>query len=279
MPPEPIVIAESTARFDGGAMFGHVPKVVWNRIVSCDEQNRVETAQNCLLLRDFHGRNILVETGMGAKWDAKERALYGLNGRDWAGLLHPHGLGTMDIDVVVLTHLHIDHAGGLTFRNDEGHLAPTFPTARIYVQEGEWSVANNPDPRSRPSYRADDFLPVEKSGQVVLVRGDRELFDGCAVRVTGGHTANHQLVRFDIGGRFLYFLGDILPSSAHLKPHWVMGYDLFPMGVMESRARILREIVDTDHLCVFGHDPQVGIVRLVTIEGRIVAQPITGVYT
>lgn len=240
--------------FDGGAMFGHVPKVVWNRLVDTDEYNRVLCSCNSLLVR-IGGLNILTDPGMGQKWNEKELQLYGLTAKSYDDLLRPHGLTPADIDMVIPTHLHIDHAGGLTRWNASGEISLTFPKARVLVQRGEWHAANHPDPRSRPSYRPHDWQPVHDAGLLELLDGDTRIIDGIDVVVTGGHTLHHQAIRFTAGGDTVWYLGDILPSSAHLKPHWVMGYDLYPIGVMESRARLLPLLEQDNVISVLGHDP------------------------
>ncbi len=249
------LIRESTVRFDGGAMFGHVPKSVWNRLVSCDRFNRVLTACNCLLVK-ADGRNILVETGMGTKWSEKARGLYELQGTSFRDTLAPHGLRPEDIDTVLLSHLHIDHVGGLTEYGADGTPRLVFPNAKVYIQKGEWMAAHNPDPRSVPSYSGEDFNPAEEAGKLHLLEGDGELFPGISCEVTGGHTVWHQIFRFESEGKVLYYLADIFPSPAHLKPHWVMAFDLVPLEVMRARARLLPRFKEEKALCLLGHAPE-----------------------
>lgn len=261
-------IRESLARFDGGAMFGHVPKAVWSKLAPADEFNRIECSCNAILAR-VGGLNILTDPGMGLKWTPKEAALYHLRARPWEELLAPHGLTPDDIHAVAMSHLHIDHAGALTRWDADGRAVPVFPNAKVYVQRLEWERANNPDSRSRPSYRPQDFVPLMESGQIVLIDGDGEFLPGVESVVTGGHTAAHQALRFADGdGGALWFLADIFPSTAHLKPHWVMGYDLYPMGVMEARARLLPELAKQGVRCALGHDPFQEIGRIVEVDGK-----------
>ncbi|MCC6546569.1 MBL fold metallo-hydrolase [Candidatus Sumerlaeota bacterium] len=258
-------LQESTLRFDGGAMFGHVPKTVWQKLVEPDHNNRVLTACNSLLVRTA-GKNIVVEVGMGTKWSDKEVELYELKSNPYSQLLSPHGLTTSDIDLIIVTHLHIDHAGGLTRFNGQQKVESTFPNATVVVQQGEWEAANNPDLRSRPSYRAHDFLPIHESGKLQLVQGSRQILPGVEVILTGGHTQWHQIVKFTTARHTVYYLGDCIPSTAHLKPHWVMGYDLYPMDVIRARSRLFPLLVRENVIVVFGHDPANPVARIV--EGK-----------
>lgn len=256
------LLQESRLRFDGGAMFGHVPKTVWQRIVEPDANNRVLTACNSLLVRT-PDRNIIVEVGMGTKWNEKEVALYELQANTFDAMLAPHGLTPAQIDLVIVTHLHIDHAGGLTTWDAQQNAQLTFPNATVVVQQGEWDAANNPDLRSRPSYRPHDFLPVHEAGRFHLVQGSRTIAPGIDVIHTGGHTLWHQIVKFTTPRQTIYYLGDCIPSTAHLKPHWVMGYDLYPMDVIRARTRLFPLLMQENVTVVFGHDPATPVARIV----------------
>lgn len=259
------LLRESTVWFDGGAMFGHVPRVVWERLATPDAYNRLPVACNSLLVRTG-GKNVIIEAGMGLKWGDKERELYHLEAHSFDELLAPHGLTPAEIDLVIVSHLHIDHAGGLTTWDAERRPRLTFPNATVIAQLGEWEAANNPDLRSRPSYRAHDFLPVHEAGKLQLIQGPRPILPGIETIVTGGHTKWHQIVKLTSAGETLYYLADILPSSLHLKPHWVMGYDLYPTEVMASRSRLLPLLQDPKVICVFGHDPVLPVARVVAGE-------------
>lgn len=267
------LLQESIVRMDGGAMFGHVPRVVWHKLAVPDEQNRLACACNCLLVK-APGRNIVIEAGMGNKWNEKEVGLYDLKGHSFAELLAPHGLTPAAIHLVIVSHLHIDHAGGLTRWDATGAVVPTFPNATVVVQRNELCAASNPDPRSRPSYRAHDFLPIEQSGKLRLVDGNGVVDAGIEVIVTGGHTAWHQVVRIEAGDETVWFLADLFPSSAHLKPHWVMGYDLIPLEVMRSRTRLLPVLAKPNVVAVFGHDPYIPVARIIEEKGAYRAIPL-----
>jgi len=248
------LLTECHFLLDGGAMFGHVPKVVWQKMTTPDEYNRVPIACPCLVVR-AKDRVVVGDVGMGTKWNAKERDLYGLVPNRFADLLAPCGIAPTDVTDIVLTHLHIDHAGGLTEFGEDGTPRLVFPNAKVFVQRVEWEAALNPDPRSRPSYRPYDFMPILESGNLELIDGDAEILPGVRTEVVGGHTAGHQVIRYAAGETEVVYLGDILPSRAHLKPHWVMGYDLIPLGVMESRKQLLAELNERRSICVLGHDP------------------------
>lgn len=259
-----LLLRESRFRLDGGAMFGHVPKVVWSRAINTDSENRIPLACNVLLVRDDRGHVVLVDTGMGTKWPEKEAALYGLEGAPLARLLADSGVEASAVTDIVHTHLHFDHAGGSTQLDASGQPVPTFPKATVHVQAGEWHAARNPDPRSKPSYRPENFAPLEAAGRLRLANGDAELLPGIQVRVTPGHTLHHQSVRFDPGEGLapIWFFGDIIPTAHHLKPHWVMGYDLYPLDVMRTRDRLLGEAESQKAICIFEHDAYTALGRL-----------------
>ncbi len=258
-------------RLDGGAMHGVVPKTIWSRLVSCDENNRCEYATNCLLV-ERGARRVLVETGNGDKFPPKERAIYGIDhDRSVAVGLRTIGVEPSSIDMVVMTHLHFDHAGGAT-RRTPASLEPVFPRARHVVQRSEWRDATHPHERNRASYLAENIAPLEAAGLVDLVDGEREVAPGVRVLPTPGHTAGHQSVLFDdgCGGRVL-FLGDVVPTSVHLRLPFIMAYDLDVVGTLESKRALLARAADEGWLVVFGHDPTTPAARLVRDEkGEVV---------
>lgn len=259
-----MLLHECRFRLDGGAMFGHVPKVVWSRMIETDAENRIQLACKPLLLQHPSGRIALVETGMGTKWNAKERAMYALEVEDFDALLAPHGIARGDVTDVILTHLHLDHAGGATRLAEDGAtIVPAFPNARHHVQRGEWEVAQKPDPRSRPSYRPENYEPLHAAGLVDFVDGEAEILPGVRVIPTPGHTRFHQTVRIETGGAPIYYLGDIMPTSRHVRPHYAMGFDLYPLDVMTSRSALLERIVAEQALCIFEHDNDVPVGHIV----------------
>jgi glyoxylase-like metal-dependent hydrolase (beta-lactamase superfamily II) len=242
-------------RLDGGAMHGVVPKTIWNRLVSCDEHNRVEYATNCLLV-EGRGQRTLVETGNGDKFPARDREIYGIN-HDLSVEKNLRALGVEpdSIDNVVMTHLHFDHSGGATRRTASGAVEPVFKRARHVIQRGEYEDAVHPHERNRASYLAENFAPLHDAGLLRLVDGGAEVAPGVSVIPTPGHTAHHQSVLIDDGhGHKALFLGDVVPTSLHVKLPFIMAYDLDVVGTLETKRRILGQAVEERWLLVFGHD-------------------------
>jgi glyoxylase-like metal-dependent hydrolase (beta-lactamase superfamily II) len=255
------VLHDGTIALDGGAMFGVVPRVVWEKRDPPDDRNRVTLGLNVALV-ESGGKRVLVDTGMGDRWSEKEVRMYRID-RSTTLLdgLRGLGLGPEDIDVVVNTHLHFDHAGGNT-RREGDRLVPTFPRARYVVQRGEWEDARHPHERSRASYREDDFVPVAAAGQLDLIDGEVELAPGVrAVRV-GGHTTHHQMVVVQGGGETLVVPTDLLPTASHLPLPFVMGYDLFPVATLEAKRKLLEAAVEGGWRILFYHDARTPLGRV-----------------
>ena len=255
------VLHDGTIALDGGAMFGVVPRVVWEKRDPPDERNRVTLGLNVALI-ESGGKRVLVDTGMGERWSEKEVRMYRIDrSTTLLGGLRARGLGPEDIDVVVNTHLHFDHAGGNT-RVEGGRVVPAFPRARYVVQRGEWDDATHPHERSRASYRADDFVPVAEVGQLDLIDGEAEVAPGVrAVRV-GGHTTHHQMVVVESGGETLVVPTDLLPTASHLPLPFVMGYDLFPVATLEAKRKLLDAAVEGGWRILFYHDPRTPVGRV-----------------
>jgi len=255
------VLHDGTIALDGGAMFGVVPRVVWEKRDPPDERNRVTLGLNVALI-ESGGKRVLVDTGMGERWSEKEIRMYRIDrSTTLVGGLRARGLGPEDIDVVVNTHLHFDHAGGNT-RAEGGRVVPAFPRARYIVQRGEWDDATHPHERSRASYRADDFVPVAEAGQLDLIDGEAEVAPGVrAVRV-GGHTTHHQMVVVESGGETLVVPTDLLPTASHLPLPFVMGYDLFPVATLEAKRKLLDAAVEGGWRILFYHDPRTAVGRV-----------------
>ncbi len=250
------IIRESVFKLDGGAMFGVVPKTMWGKLSPADELNRVVLACNLLLI-DTGAAKVLIETGMGDRWSDKERERYGLE-----TLVSPEhtldgvGLKPKDIDFVIISHLHFDHAGGATISKD-GAIVPTYPNAKYVVQRGEWDFAFKANARAKASYRPDDFVPIEAHKQLLLVDGDYEVTPGVSVRLTGGHTSHHQVVCFESAGQKGVYFADIMPTRSHLSPPWVMGYDHYPLVSCDVKTEYLAKAAAEDWLVVFDHEPGV----------------------
>jgi glyoxylase-like metal-dependent hydrolase (beta-lactamase superfamily II) len=260
------IIKECTFKLDGGAMFGVVPKTLWSKETPCDQLNRVELACNLLLIETAHGK-VLIETGMGARWSDKEKDRYDLVRLvDANNPLAGCGTSCDDIDYVIISHLHFDHAGGATKLVD-GNLVPTFPKAKYVIQKGEWEFAHNANARARASYRLEDFDPLSTFGCLQLVEGDFEVLPGIKVAVTGGHTSHHQMVTFASQGETGVYFADIIPTKEHLSPPWVMGYDHFPLVSCDVKTTWLKRAYEANWLVVFDHEVDIPWGRLALSQG------------
>lgn len=247
------IIRECEFKLDGGAMFGVVPKPLWQKASPSDALNRISLACNLLLISGPFG-HVLVDTGMGSRWTAKERERYDLHSSvDHAQVLQSLGLRNDDVNHVVISHLHFDHAGGAVIEKN-GVLVPAFPNARYYVQRGEYELARRPNGRARGSYREEDYRALEAAQQLQLIDGDTEIVPGVWTRITGGHTAHHQIITFESEGRKGVYFADIVPTGAHLSPPWVMGYDHFPLDSCDVKEHWLSRCADEGWLVIFDHE-------------------------
>jgi glyoxylase-like metal-dependent hydrolase (beta-lactamase superfamily II) len=253
---------------DGGAMFGVVPKPLWERRIPADARNRIPLGMRCLLVEHDVGL-VLIDNGAGNKETEKFLDIYGIDnaGADGRTLIEDgiESLGFTPEDVVLMidTHLHFDHAGGNTFRDREGRVRPSFPKARYVVQRGEYAWATHPNERTAASYFPHNYEPVREAGLLDPVDGDQEIVPGIRVIHTPGHTPHHQSVLLDSRGEKAFYFGDLVPTSAHLPLPWIMGYDVEPLVTLETKRRILRRAVDEGWLVVFEHDASVPWGRVV----------------
>ena len=255
------VLHDGTIALDGGAMFGVVPRVVWEKRDPPDDRNRVTLGLNVALIKSG-GKRVLVDTGMGERWTEKEVRMYRIDrSTTLLGGLRACGLGPEDIDVVVNTHLHFDHSGGNT-RLEGGRVVPAFPRARYVVQGGEWDDANHPHERNRASYRADDFVPLADAGQLDLIEGEAEVAPGVRAVPVGGHTTHHQMVVVASGGETLVVPTDLLPTASHLPLPFVMGYDLFPVATLEAKRKLLESAAEGGWRILFYHDARTPLGRV-----------------
>ena len=242
---------------DGGAMFGVVPKPLWEKVAPPDGRNRIRMAMRAWLVRGG-GRTVLIDAGCGDKLDPKAADIYGLDrAYNLEHALADAGESADSIDLVVASHLHFDHAGGFTRRAADGGAVPRFPNARYSIRRGEWDDALHPHERNRASYFAENYVPLAEAGVADFVDEDGPVAPHMTVRRTGGHTRHHQLVLIEANGRKAVFIADLLPTVAHLPLPYIMGYDLYPMDTLAFKRAFLREAVEREYLILFEHDPEI----------------------
>ena len=268
------VLNDGFFRTDGGAMFGVVPKVMWERKLPPDDRNRVVMAIRCLLLR-VDGRVILVDTGIGDKLRQRDIELFGVDRKiGLLGELAALGVAPDDIDVVVDTHLHFDHAGGNTIL-DAGLAVPAFPKAEYWIQRGEWLDATHPSERTRSTYIPENFEPIERSGQLRLFDGAATIAPGISWLMTPGHTPHHTCVLIELAEQSILFTVDVCPFAAHLERiAWVPGVDLEPLVAMETKRRVIADALRHNRLVVFDHDPRIISARLAGTADRWTVEPV-----
>ncbi len=249
--------AVETGRFalDGGAMFGVIPRPLWEKTNPPDERNRITLAARSLLLVG-EGRKILVDTGNGEKFDQKFASIYKMeSGRSiTAASLAQYTLSPDDITDVILTHLHFDHAGGATYR-EGNRVVPAFPHATYYVQRQHWDAALHPSERDRASFLRDDFMPLHDAGVLNLIDGEREILPGIRLRIVNGHTTALQCPLISDGQTSLLYCADLVPLASHVNLPWIMAYDLRPLVTLEEKRKTLDAAADEQWIMFFEHDP------------------------
>ena len=260
-------------RLDGGAMFGVVPKPLWERRAPADERNRITLGLRPLLVRGT--QLMIIDSGVGGKMSEKDAAIYGLDRRrNLDHDLAEHGLGPEDIEVVLATHLHFDHAGGFTRRDAQGSVRPAFPRARYCVRAGEWDDATHPHERNRASYLPENFTPLADCGVVDFTDDDRVIMPGVRVVRTGGHTMHHQIVYLESNGRTAVFTADLIPTAAHVDDPWIMSYDLYPVDTLAFKRAFVRQAIDHEYLIFFEHDPAIAAGYIRERAGRRFVEPL-----
>lgn len=269
-----LMLTDGTLRLDGGAMFGVIPKPMWEKKARADERNRIVLAMNCLLIRAA-GKTILVETGAGDKWDAKRRDIYAFEGSPrLPEQLAQHGVKLQDVDIVINTHLHFDHCGWDTKVTGD-KVRPTFPNAKYIVQKKDFEHATNPTERDRASFMLENYVPVADAKQWELLDGEKQIVPGVTVIPAPGHTDAMQCVKLEGGGKTAIFLADLVPTTAHLPLPWIMGFDLYPLTTLENKKRMLPQIENNGWLALFAHDTSTRAAYLRSRDGQYEAEPVT----
>lgn len=251
---------------DGGAMFGVVPKVLWEKKIPADAKNRIPMKGRALLLKGSK-KNILVDTGCGSKLDSKYRKIYGIEElpTDTSTLLADVGISENDITDVILTHLHFDHAGGAT-RNIGGDIVPSFPNARYYVHKDQWETALSPTERERASYFPENYMPLKEKGVLTLLDDGENPIDGIEFCISNGHTKGQILPIIKCESKALFYCGDLIPTSAHIPVAWHMGYDNYPTQIIKEKKEILDRAVRENWVLFFEHDPLISSATLKKTE-------------
>ena len=265
------VVSDGHIKLDGGAVFGLVPRILWEPVVgseTIDAEHRIPLALNCMLVRRGD-HTVLVETGMGTKYTERERE------RIWPGEygmlldeLAAIGVAPEDVTHVVNTHLHTDHCGWNTVEQD-GEPAPTFPNARYFIQEGEYEAAMHPNDRTRATYLAKNFEPLEQAGQLELVDGEREILPGITFLPTPGHTADHASVVRSSRGETALYTGDLVHHAVQAERNaWISAFDILPLVTLETKKQLMEKAVRERALLICVHNPFPGVGRLTEVDGR-----------
>lgn len=269
------IVPDSEFRLDGGAMFGVVPRNLWSKLCPPDEQNRILMNMNCVFI-DTGKQRVLIETGIGDKWSEKHRAMYGINRkRSLAQSVQAiAGVSPEEVTIVVNTHLHFDHAGGNTLIDESGAVRAQFPNARYFVSQAEYEHAELPSDRDKASYFPDNWRPLKDSGQLELKPAQYEVVPGLTMETHAGHNRSMQCWRLQQNGQTIFGFADLVPMRAHVPFAWVMGYDLYPVETVEAKKRLLPQAAREDWTCLFYHDPEEPLARIVEREGKLSAVPV-----
>lgn len=241
---------------DGGAMFGIVPKVLWEKKIPADEKNRITLRMRSLLISG-NERNILVDDGVGMKEKERFSEIYKIDHSRFQleKSLAQHSLTCEDITDVILTHFHFDHSGGSTKTDDKGEIVPTFPNAKYFIQKKNLEWAKDPSEKDQASFIKENFEPLMNADLLKELDGPCSLYEGIELIVVEGHTKAQQLVKISDEKTTLLYCGDLIPTSAHLSVPWIMGYDNYPLKTLEEKKRILQKAADEKWILFFEHCP------------------------
>ena len=265
---ELVTLSDGFIGLDGGAMFGVVPKTLWEKRLPPDDANRIPLGMRPLIVRTGQ-TTMIIDAGCGDKMDAKRAQNYKLDRRYHLDhSLAEAGLSVEDIDIVLASHLHFDHVGGFTALDKSGAIVPRFPKAKYVAHRGEWEDATHPHERNRASYLQENFVPLRDAGVLALVDDGAEIMPGVRYRRSGGHTPNHQVVTIESKGRTAVFTADMYPTSVHIPDPWGMGYDLYPMETLAFKRAFAREAVEQEYLLFFEHDPSMAAGYLRESHGK-----------
>jgi glyoxylase-like metal-dependent hydrolase (beta-lactamase superfamily II) len=269
------IIPDTEFHLDGGAMFGVIPRNLWAAVCPPDDQNRIRMNMNCVFV-DTGTEKILIETGIGEKWSPKLASMYGINRQQALSetLKEKTGVDPHEITIVVNTHLHFDHAGGNTTADSAGKFVPTFPNARYLVSQAELDHAESPSERDRASYLSDNWKPLVEAGQLEGKAQDYEVVPGVTMETWPGHNRSMQCWRLRSGTQTVFGFADLIPMRAHVKLPWIMGYDLYPVETLESKKKLLPQAVNEGWLCLFYHEPENALCRLLMADGKIETVPV-----
>lgn len=259
-------IQSGTLMLDGGAMYGVVPKPLWEKNSPADERNRIKlSTRHLLLLSD--NKKILVDTGSGKNWDEKFEKIYKVDHtvHDMFPGLEKHGVKREEITDVILTHLHFDHTGGaVLFENDK--IVPAFPNAKYHIQNEQFEWGLNPSGRDKASYFKDRFVPLAEAGILNFIKGEKKFDDDIELLIVEGHTFAQQLVKVSDTSNTLLYCGDLMPLSSHINLPFIMGYDLQPLVTLEEKKKLLPQAVNENWTLFFEHDPEIAAARITTTE-------------
>jgi glyoxylase-like metal-dependent hydrolase (beta-lactamase superfamily II) len=269
------IVPDTEFRLDGGAMFGVVPRALWSKVCPPDEDNRITMNMNCVFI-DTGKERILIETGIGEKWSAKHSAMFGITRerslRD--SLRAIAGVEADNISIVINTHLHFDHAGGNTTLNGNAEAVAAFPNARYFISRSEVDHAEAPSERDRASYLPDNWRPLLASDQLELKDANYEVVPGLRMETYPGHNRSMQCWRLERGGKTLFGFADLVPMRAHVPFAWIMGYDLYPVETLAVKKKLLPQAASEGWQCLFYHDPDEPLCRIVEDGGKLNAVPI-----